>query len=435
MLERLRLLLCLPLALSAGVVALSSCSASEPSISKLTLEPESAQKMAPGYYPVPIQLSAEKPAGVKQEPKYRAQPKYGVITLGGEGGTTYAIALDEPANGDWKIYLDANHNGDLTDDGDGAWASKREQRELTLYGVNHYILDVSWKLANGQVAEGKYGLDFVRPSDAPVLVMVRQGARTGTIELDGKAHKASLIENDGDALFHKPVSNIEEAKKGRPVWLLVDLNDDGKFDPQGGEILDIRGPFKLANRTYESTVSPDGATLKLVSSKKEALDLAPKDEQSERSPMLPEGTVAPNFKVLAPGGGTIELAKYRGKIVVLDFWSTWCGPCQMSMPHVEQVYQKVKTQGVVVLAVCVFDERQNFNQWLPQNKNSYHFQFAYDPGANDNEKSVAAKLYKTISIPATYVIDKDGKVAAAIPGFVEGDTRIEDALKKLGVRL
>jgi len=433
MAARTRLPWAVPMALTLIAAGLPLQAAPEPSVATLTLEPQGAEKTAPGYYPVQVALSPEKPPRVTKEPQYRGKPKYGTVALGGEGGPVYVIALDEPDTGEWKIYLDANRNGDLTDDGDGAWSQKRTQGARTLYGINRYILDTAWKLPEGKTAEGKYGLAFYRLSNIPALLMYREGARTGTLAVAGKSHHVALIENDGDALFSKPVATAAEAQKSRAVWLLVDLNDDGKFDASGGELFDVRAPFKLAGQTYETTISPDGATLRLNPTTKEALDLAPKAEAPP--PLLAKGTVAPNFQADLPGGGKLDLAKYRGKIVILDFWATWCGPCQLSMPHVEKVYQAVKDQPVVVLAVCVFDERENFAQWLPKNKSKYHFQFAFDPAGQDNEKSIAGKLYQAVSIPTTYVIDKTGKVADAIPGFIEGDTRLETALKKLGVKL
>lgn len=417
------------LALPVGAALLSACG-SAPRVSPLTLEPQGAEKLAPGHFPVAVTLSPEKPAAVTREPRYRAKPRYGTVTLGAEPGITYTVALDEPKNGDWKIYLDANHNGDLTDDGAGAWARKQSQGSQSIYGPNRYVLDVTWKLPSGQSSDGKYGVAFLRSNDPDALILVRQGVRTGTITLDGRPHKMALLENDGDARFNKPVATAEEARKARPVWLMVDLNDDGRFDPEGGEVVDVRGPFKLAEQTYEASIAPDGASLKLTSSRKEALNNGP-SEQSEGS--LAVGSEAPNFKAVTPDGRTIELAQYRGKTVILDLWATWCGPCQMSMPHLEEVFQSVQGKPVEVIALCVFDERESFDQWLPENKGKYHFQFAYDPAGRDDAKSIAASLYRVHSIPATFVIDANGKIAASVPGFREGDTRIEDALRKLGV--
>ena len=142
---------------------------------------------------------------------------------------------------------------------------------------------------------------------------------------------------------------------------------------------------------------------------------------------------AGDFTAEGADGHTLKLSDYRGKIVVLDLWATWCVPCQQSMPHVEEVYQKVKGGNVVVIGLCVFDKKSDYNQWLPEHANDYHFKFAFDP-AGRSKSSIATVNYGVDAIPTTLIIDKNGNVANKIVGFIEGDTRIEDALKKLGVR-
>jgi len=130
------------------------------------------------------------------------------------------------------------------------------------------------------------------------------------------------------------------------------------------------------------------------------------------------------------------LSQFKGKIVILDFWSTWCGPCQQSMPHVESVYQAVKSQGVVVLGICVWDDRAAYDAWLPAHKSQYSFNFAFDRAGKDTASSIATKLYHVSGIPTTYLIDKDGNVKDSVVGFGgAGDKRIESALAKLGVNV
>ena len=148
-------------------------------------------------------------------------------------------------------------------------------------------------------------------------------------------------------------------------------------------------------------------------------------------PLLAVGTPAPDFTATAPDGSTVHLSDFKGKTVVLDFWSTWCGPCQMSMPHLEKVYQAVKGQNVAVLGVCVWDEKPAYDKWVTAKKDTYHFPTAFDP-AGRGAKSIASELYHVSGIPTQYVIDRDGKIAASTVGYDEDGTALEDALKKQG---
>ena len=375
----------------------------------------------PSFF-IPIPLTAEKPPGITKEPAYRAKPKYAVIHVGNGPKSTYCIAVDEPDNADYKIYFDKNGDGDLTNDGDSAWATKKEVRDRTMYGPNEYVVRASYGTPDKESSSADYGLAFCRFVGRNNLLMYRTSTRTGMVVVDGKPHKVVLVENDADALYSKPLNDDGKPVSGgaetRPVWLMVDM--DGKQ-----EQVDARSPFKLGGKPYEAQIAPDGSRIEIFPTTRKV---------PEAKPLLKVGIAAPNFTVDAWGGSKKQLTDYRGKILVLDFWATWCGPCQASMPHLERVYKAVKNKGVAVLGVCTWDDKGEYAKWVPENKSKYTFPVAFDPAGHAADKSIASSLYNVSGIPTTYIIDKNGNVAAAFIGYDgEKDKRLEAALKKLGV--
>jgi peroxiredoxin len=147
------------------------------------------------------------------------------------------------------------------------------------------------------------------------------------------------------------------------------------------------------------------------------------------------GAVAPDFAMTDAAGKPVKLSDFKGKVVVLDFWATWCGPCVASMPHTQEVAAHYKDQGVVVLGSCTSDKRKAFEAWVAKNQSKYpDFVYAHDPLEKSPERP-SHKLYGVSGIPAQFIIGRDGKIAAFVSGYMQGEVLLEAALAKAGVKV
>lgn len=108
---------------------------------------------------------------------------------------------------------------------------------------------------------------------------------------------------------------------------------------------------------------------------------------------------------------TISLSNYKGKVVYLDFWASWCGPCRKAFPLIDKLQKQYKNDGFVVLAINEDSDEKSAKLFLLENKVS--FTAAFDKGGN------AASLYQLRGMPSSFLIDKKGVVKAAYVGFNE----------------
>lgn len=375
------------------------------------------------YSPSAITLSPNRPEGLRVEPRYQAEPLYGSLVLGNGPGAAMMVVLD-PQPGSAKLYIDANRNGNLTDDPPIGWQSTPPATAGAAPQYSATVVLPAVYEADGKVWNGDYALNFYWGEGRSAINYYRATRLVGEIELDGRPVVLRLYEGANRGVFDGRYDRVAIGETPPPVFLVI---DEARKDP--------RGTFEWNGANYLATISPDGREVTLAPTAR-VVRAPVRDEPAVRPQLLAPGTPAPDFEVDAYAGGKVKLSDYKGKIVVLKFWASWCGPCKASMPHFDQLYRTVKDQGVELLAVCVSDDRQPYLAWVEANKARYTFPFFFDPAGRDRERNISINLYKVAGIPTVYVIDKDGKVAESIVGYNgENDKRVDEALAKLGVKV
>ena len=147
--------------------------------------------------------------------------------------------------------------------------------------------------------------------------------------------------------------------------------------------------------------------------------------QSVKAAVKPEKDrkTAPEFTLKDANGQTVHLADYKGKVVLLDFWATWCGPCKVEIPWFIEFEQQFKDRGFAVLGVSMDEDG-----WKALRPFLAEHQIPYRMLLGDEATS---KRYGIESLPDTFLIDRKGKVAAAYKAVLVDKDNVETQIKTL----
>jgi thiol-disulfide isomerase/thioredoxin len=122
---------------------------------------------------------------------------------------------------------------------------------------------------------------------------------------------------------------------------------------------------------------------------------------------------APQFTLDSRAGSKISLAQYKGQVVMLNFWASWCGPCRQEMPLLENIYKKYNKMGFTLIGVNVEPDSKAAEGFLKQTPVS--FPVIYD------KDSTVSKAYDVSGMPSTVIIDRKGNIRVLHRGYKPGD--------------
>ena len=122
---------------------------------------------------------------------------------------------------------------------------------------------------------------------------------------------------------------------------------------------------------------------------------------------------APDFTLKSASGKNLKLSEYRGEVVLLNFWASWCGPCRQEMPYLEQLQDRYASYGFTVMGVNVEEDSSKARKMLKDVSVTFPILF-------DTSNSVS-KAYKVAAMPTTVIIDRDGNMRYLHKGYKAGD--------------
>jgi thiol-disulfide isomerase/thioredoxin len=137
----------------------------------------------------------------------------------------------------------------------------------------------------------------------------------------------------------------------------------------------------------------------------------------------------PDFEVPKLDGSSFKLSSYKGKVLVLDFWATWCPPCRDGIPQLVRIDKELRDKGVEIVGLHIDDQGRS----SPQAIQNFVKQFGinYTVGMANSDMFIAYLGEKETAIPQTLVFDRNGKVIAHLVGYTKADaTKLDSAINR-----
>jgi peroxiredoxin len=124
------------------------------------------------------------------------------------------------------------------------------------------------------------------------------------------------------------------------------------------------------------------------------------------------GMPAPDFALKSSTGENLRLSEYRGDVVMINFWATWCGPCRQEMPLLDELYTRYERVGFSLLGVNIDDDSQRAMDMISEL--GINFPVLFD------DRKVVSKLYEVEAMPVTVLVDREGTVRHVHHGYKPG---------------
>lgn len=302
------------------------------------------------------------------------------------GGRNLSWILDEDGQGP-LFYFDANANGDLTDDPPVRFFDEGGQRAARLRtAVPEGGAPFEWKLV-------------LETSPVPLLKVHGITLRRGVLRIGERSVPFAL--QGADAIYNFP-----------HLPVLLDLDADGRFDPRAESYTVGERNVTVGEVSYRFSVDRHGRSL----------SLEPLAEKLPPRPTLAVGSLAPDFAVKDMDGNLRRLSDYRGKLVLLDFWTTWCSACVKESAQLAALYGDLRGRGFEILGISddTTDEMRKFTAARGMTW----------PQIVEGTGESLVRLYRVYAVPTYFLVGRDGTILADDTEFEANRKALRGVLEK-----
>jgi len=245
--------------------------------------------------------------------------------------------------------------------------------------------------------------------------------------LTGLTHQCVLLEAPIKPWTHGDPRNSSKLLQGT-VRALVDLDTGLLITSRSLQVIETsrNGAYQLDTsygmKRMSYGAAPDAALFALSKDMREVKELGRWSPEKIKKQLA--GKPAPELALVDLQGKSLTLADFKGKTVLLDFWTTWCGPCRADGPAIEKLYRKYGNKELIIVGISVNEERGVVEEFLKEHPHSY-------PIALTTENEMP-RPYQVSAFPTYMIVAQDGTFSAAVEGD-QGFGELRKLLKKAGL--